>query len=42
MFEEDLVVNLSEIWILLGNLQLFDVLKSEVNGQMLETKHGLS
>jgi hypothetical protein len=32
MFEEDLVVNLSEIWILLGNLQLFDVLKSEMNG----------
>jgi hypothetical protein len=42
MFEEDLVVNLSEIWILLGNLQLFDVLKSEMNGQMLVTKHGLS
>lgn len=32
MFEEDLVVNLFEIWILLGNLQLFDVLKSEMNG----------
>jgi len=42
MFEEDLIVDMSEVWILLVILQLFDVLKSEMNGPMLVTKHGLS
>jgi hypothetical protein len=42
MFEEDFIVDLFKVWILLAILQLFDVLKSEMNGPMLVTKHGLN